>query len=807
MKITGEVTNQEPNRIGRFIASALRKGRDGLNKVTDRPLALPTLRSTPNVTQGFKLGDALMGQAPEEMERISYGDLPMQIPEMSNIPSFKTGRKQPTADLALTALDAVPVANVAHKAAGRAVSKGLQRAADGLEGSPLKSAALEAQSAVTGGGLQSNVIKPKGGDWAPGAIDFMIDALRKNVVSLDDPVKDAAVDKWLNSAMRKYMANDMGTMEDPVRKVHSSRPENPYANNRGALTFDEYNQHVNTTPDGPRRTPRRHDDRRASNTSRFDAQTVYDHSNLKEGEGSFVVDKVEDSESGASIYEDMVDRTIIPRHAQSVREDYNHAGEEIPAWLAAKADNDVMMDVDQYDYGTRERLSKDFQGAGLASLTNILVDELRQGKIRPESLNKVSVESLAQKALSRAVNEPEAISKQYSAKAEPYMGMEYPDGFKWVEVPADYKQLASEGDIMGHCVGGYCSYVEKGIKKIISLRDARGMPKVTVDAAGNMRRSGSAVKEAPENPGNISQIMGQGNRYPEEFMPYINDFLRKSRPDSVGIEHRPVDRPNPTDKLKDEGLDIDLSDLPMLDEDRIKNNAAYGVVDKQQILDNYDPFGVYNLNERLDPLAIDRGQGQFMANEAADLLRRNNIEKQQLTVSKDHSNYLYEQLLEGRHGLDLGNQDQFFRRVNTNVRDIDQFRDDMFNLQDAQRDLRYNYNEQAEERRAYFVDRIQRRLNGEDVTNPDFDNLDPPGQGPQEYDLDGGLELRAHMDPVFHQFEAAVGVNINPNVLANEENHRRMLGLVQGANAAVERQDNYLLNVLIDRMRELGFID
>jgi hypothetical protein len=52
---------------------------------------------------GVGAGDLLMGKTPEEIENWSYGNAPMQIPEMSNVPQFKRGRAQSLAD-ALTTL-------------------------------------------------------------------------------------------------------------------------------------------------------------------------------------------------------------------------------------------------------------------------------------------------------------------------------------------------------------------------------------------------------------------------------------------------------------------------------------------------------------------------------------------------------------------------------------------------------------------------------------------------------------------------------------------------------------------------------
>lgn len=48
-------------------------------------------------------------------------------------------------------------------------------------------------------------------------------------------------------------------------------------------------------------------------------------------------------------------------------------------------------------------------------------------------------------------------------------------------VDALEEALNYEGDTMGHCVGGYCPDVLRGNMRIFSLRDAQGMPHVTVE--------------------------------------------------------------------------------------------------------------------------------------------------------------------------------------------------------------------------------------------------------------------------------------------------------------------------------------
>jgi hypothetical protein len=45
--------------------------------------------------------------------------------------------------------------------------------------------------------------------------------------------------------------------------------------------------------------------------------------------------------------------------------------------------------------------------------------------------------------------------------------------------------LKYEGDMMQHCVGGYCPDVAEGRSQIFSLRDEKGRPQVTVEVEPN----------------------------------------------------------------------------------------------------------------------------------------------------------------------------------------------------------------------------------------------------------------------------------------------------------------------------------
>ena len=122
--------------------------------------------------------------------------------------------------------------------------------------------------------------------------------------------------------------------------------------------------------------------------------------------------------------------------------------------------------------------------------------------------------------------------------------------------------LRYEGEVMGHCVGGSCPKVESGKSRIISLRDAKGEPHVTLEVippqvnfvdviGGNpafpdrdpelyrmmdtmttaqieqtpLYKEKAAAIAAQKPPG-IKQIKGKSNRKPSDsYQPFITDFI------------------------------------------------------------------------------------------------------------------------------------------------------------------------------------------------------------------------------------------------------------------------------------------
>lgn len=73
-------------------------------------------------------------------------------------------------------------------------------------------------------------------------------------------------------------------------------------------------------------------------------------------------------------------------------------------------------------------------------------------------------------------------------------------------------QLTTEGNIMGHCVGGYCDPVASGDTRIFSLRDAKGEPHVTIETG----------VERPSN--KFSDVWDEAMKYVDEDSPGWSSF-------------------------------------------------------------------------------------------------------------------------------------------------------------------------------------------------------------------------------------------------------------------------------------------
>lgn len=179
--------------------------------------------------------------------------------------------------------------------------------------------------------------------------------------------------------------------------------------------------------------------------------------------------------------------------------------------------------MEKADPNTNVFRSRYMDVIGFDHIIDVLKEDLEQGRIRPEQLNKISMEQAVRRVHQYDIEKQKAMNEAEIKNTE---GMpvhkEYPEGYKWLELALPqgdaslddldkqliqqgiesgnpisneaiektkrekgFQRLADalkyEGDTMGHCVGGYCDDVASGRSRIFSLRDAKGEPHVTIE--------------------------------------------------------------------------------------------------------------------------------------------------------------------------------------------------------------------------------------------------------------------------------------------------------------------------------------
>ena len=161
---------------------------------------------------------------------------------------------------------------------------------------------------------------------------------------------------------------------------------------------------------------------------------------------------------------------------------------------------------------------------------DVMGEDMAAGLLTPQQLNtgSYSVDAAARRANTYNVAKEKAMAeaRQVAAPGFPVI-KEYDTGHKWVELKhntddaATAAELKSEGNAMGHCVGGYCDDVLSGAKRIISLRDPKGKSRATIELS------------EPHNSdvARIVQIKGPANRKPGAAeIPMIQDFIKNNGP-------------------------------------------------------------------------------------------------------------------------------------------------------------------------------------------------------------------------------------------------------------------------------------
>ncbi len=538
------------------------------------------------------------------------------------------------------ALETTPLVGPALKGAkmtGKALGAGLNEAIYHGAQSPLSKFIPEAVKPL-------NVVKPKGGGGNWFNVEKNTESLKPNAgIDPKDAYElgisnrgDVAIGNWIDTKLNKYIKNEMGTPDDPVRKLAE----------QGKLHFE---------PD-------------VSNSMRLRAQQ-------HRGLAGYPTEGSAGSQLAAD-WEALTDAQIQGGKARNstVWPDPSikaEAGEG--SWI-----HNVDPDSDVYKFGTS------YQPTKMLGFDHI-IDELRNATTAGDALPKVlqiDPAKLERMSMSDVVNHVSKINEWRVNQAERSFDSlikvlekspvttvmkEYPDGYKWVELKipdvspermaegspesiADFlkfqqetlrkpeaearralnlwaaprewkddlaKALKLEGDSMGHCVGGYCQHVLDGETRIFSLRDPKGRSHATIEAIPDKtmlykrwikdateeekqgfsayiakkgmndinedltdwgRSIGKPISTEPVY--NIAQIKGKGNARPiEKYDPYTQDFVQSNDWHIV-------------DELQNTGL-VDLGNKNYKSMDEIKKTYQY-------LDDTVDPPQWTNLGELVE---------------------------------------------------------------------------------------------------------------------------------------------------------------------------------------------------------------
>jgi hypothetical protein len=250
--------------------------------------------------------------------------------------------------------------------------------------------------------------------------------------------------------------------------------------------------------------------------------------------------------------------------------------------------------------------SGDISDLGFGHVIDILRHDVREGRIRPDQLNKVTVEQAVQRAADYNLAQAKKNTDVNLKMSEGFpVHKEYPEGYRWIELTKPEKgehlltdldrriiqqrqegnpvpqelmdktldqramqkleeALKYEGDVMGHCVGTYCPDVASGRSRIYSLRDPSGAPRVTIEVQPNMGgMSPSEFYHSREIPPSLLEKINQAEASGalddigslDDFVmasPEYQTYLKTANPPRI-VQIKGSGKKDPSQRLRHEG--------------------------------------------------------------------------------------------------------------------------------------------------------------------------------------------------------------------------------------------------------------
>lgn len=525
----------------------------------------------------YYLGQRAMGRRGDAIRPLGYGErVRAELATalgLQNPPSDEVGMRPPPANENIT--DMISLANPlawsiagdpiglskigskAFKSLGKAADKAAMAAGRAGEryGERVLPGIMESDGAMAAGlrglsqGTQSQVIKPKGGNWTEGApekavkglkrgirpqdvrdIEFLklklsharkmgnveeVEGLQKGIAQIEEKMR-TPLNNWIEKQLARYIRNDLATPEDPIRALAE----------KGTLHFE---------PEGYRH--------------------VYggELSKRREAAGYPLAGMAENPLGKA--WEAQADRAITSQSAQEARAISKSLASRPPDWMEKLDPKSPIYDANlTYDKLGLNHLIDELGNA--ISPTGGLPPELM---LKPESLSKLSVPQAVERvAKINAWREKQAAEAVKAQMEGIPIHKEYPEGYQWRAVPdteADERALKYAMDI--GCEGGWCTKGEDlarqyggGGNRLYALHDPKGKVVAQIRTSPNQKeyldtdevaerfwdthgREPSSRQELLEFDNQhpvIGEIKGRLNRPPApELLPYVQDFVRSGK--------------------------------------------------------------------------------------------------------------------------------------------------------------------------------------------------------------------------------------------------------------------------------------
>lgn len=155
-------------------------------------------------------------------------------------------------------------------------------------------------------------------------------------------------------------------------------------------------------------------------------------------------------------------------------------------------------------------------------------------RLNPGRLNRMSWLQAEQAAFAwhDEMRASELDTEEDEGHREIYMDMG--NGVAWWKLTGP-TCLDREGSLMGHCVADYAEEVESGHSIILSLRDSKNNPHVTVELGKDIPWAKNS-KDKPTPTASLVQVKGKENKPPvEKYWPYVDKLIKKLDTESGGL--------------------------------------------------------------------------------------------------------------------------------------------------------------------------------------------------------------------------------------------------------------------------------